>query len=61
MKNKSIGVIAMLLIFAIGNYFRMMEASHVRTVEFLSILVIGVLIGALVCQLFQLRRVRKSI
>ena len=61
MKNKSIGVIAILLLFAIGNYFRMVKDGHIRTVEFLSILVIGVLVGALACQVMQLRRNRTRI
>jgi len=37
----------------IGNYFRMTSTASIRTVEFLSILLMGVLAGVLFAQLFK--------
>lgn len=49
-KRKNIIVIlSILLIISIGNFFRISsEAAHIRTVEFLSIFVIGALAGLLI-------------
>lgn len=43
-------VIIMILTISIGNYFRIIGNEQVRTVEFISILTIGILIGVLVTQ-----------
>lgn len=40
----------MILTISIGNYFRIIGNEQVRTVEFISILTIGILIGVLVTQ-----------
>lgn len=47
-KNISI-IIAVLLVISIGNFFRISsQASNIRTVDFISILAIGVLAGLLI-------------
>lgn len=52
MKNsKFIAITTLLLIISIGNYFRIVSDGTIRTVEFLSILVIGVFAGLLISQL----------
>lgn len=43
----------MILTISIGNYFRIIGNEQVRTVEFISILTIGILIGVLVTQFFR--------
>lgn len=56
MKNKNISVIlAILLILAIGNYFRFISDGSTRLVEFLSIFIIGLLTGLLLTQLMKKR------
>lgn len=54
MKNRKIGIIAILLIISIGNYFRIISDGNIRTVEFLSILAIGILTGVLLTQVFKI-------
>ena len=51
MKNRVIVITAILLIVSIGNYFRIISDGSIRTVEFLSILAIGVLAGVLLTQI----------
>jgi hypothetical protein len=41
------------LIVTIGNYFRTAPNGHVRTVEFISIFVIGALSGILIMQIIS--------
>lgn len=53
MKTPAIGVIAVLLLAAVVNYFFFISNGEVRTVEFLSILAIGMLSGALITALFR--------
>jgi hypothetical protein len=51
MKNRyrRIALLAILLVISIGNFFRISsEAANIRIVDFLSILVIGVLAGLLI-------------
>ncbi len=52
MKNRkiSIGVMSFLLIISISNYMRIAD-GNVRTIEFISILAIGALLGLLLSQL----------
>jgi hypothetical protein len=54
MKNKAIVFTTILLIFSIGNYFRIISDGNIRTVEFLSIFAIGVLAGVLITQVTTL-------
>jgi hypothetical protein len=53
MKNKVIVITAVLLMISIGNYFRIVSDGSIRTVEFLSIFVIGALSGVLITQIFN--------
>lgn len=55
MKNRkiSIGVIAMFLILSITNYIRITDGS-IRTVEFVSVLAIGMLAGLMIQQIITL-------
>lgn len=54
MKNKAIIITAVLLIISIGNYFRIISDSSIRTVEFISIFAIGALAGVLLTQIFKI-------
>lgn len=51
MKNKAIGITAMILIISIGNYYRIISDGSVRAVEFISIWAIGALSGVLIVQI----------
>ena len=51
MKDKSLLIIGLLLIASIGNYIRIIDSGSVRTVEFLSILAIGMLAGVMIGKL----------
>lgn len=53
MKNKTTVLLSVLLILAIGNYMRIVSTGNIRTVEFLSIFIIGVLSGILGLQIFR--------
>jgi len=53
MKNKKIVIPLILLILSAGTYFRLISDGSIRTVEFLSILAIGVLAGILLTQLIK--------
>lgn len=46
--KKRTAVVAIMLIIAIGNYSRIIDQGTIRTVEFLSIFVIGALTAALI-------------
>jgi hypothetical protein len=52
MKNKTILIAAILLIISIGNYFRISD-NNVRTVEFVSILAIGMFAGVLAGEIIK--------
>jgi hypothetical protein len=48
-RNRRIALVAILLAVSIGNFFRISsEAANIRTVDFLSIFVIGALAGLLI-------------
>jgi hypothetical protein len=53
MRNKTIVITTVLLIIAIGNYFRINTDGYIRSVEFLSIFAIGLLAGVLLVQIFK--------
>lgn len=53
MKSKKIVITTILLIFSIGNYFRIISDSSIRTVEFISIFAIGLLTGVLLKLIFK--------
>lgn len=54
------GVIALLLIISIGTYFRIEGHAEVRTILFLSILIMGMLAGVLISDVAHLLRSRKG-
>jgi hypothetical protein len=56
MKNKGLAITAVLLALSIGNYFRIIDEGNVRLVEFVSILVIGILTGILQTSLIKKTR-----
>jgi hypothetical protein len=53
MKNKAIVITAVLLIISLWEYFKVISDGSIRTVEFLSIFVIGVLSGVLLTQIIK--------
>jgi hypothetical protein len=53
MKKNRIMMTGIFLIVTIGNYFRTAPNGHVRTVEFISIFVIGALSGILIMQIIS--------
>jgi hypothetical protein len=53
MKDKSLLIIGILLIASIGNYFRFIDSGNIRSVEFVSILAMGILIGVLIGKVFS--------
>ena len=46
-QNKPLALIAVLLVFSIVNYSRLSGNENIRTIQFLSILAIGMLAGIL--------------
>jgi len=55
MKNRtiSIGTLGILLIISIGNYIRISDGNF-RTVEFISVLAIGMIAGLMIQQIIML-------
>ena len=53
MKNKTIIITAVFLIISLWEYFKIISDGSIRTVEFLSIFVIGVLFGVLLTQIIK--------
>lgn len=53
MKNNKIAITAILLILSIGNCFRVISGSNIRTVELLSIFAAGVIAGILIAQIYN--------
>jgi hypothetical protein len=58
MKTRAAGTAALLLIISAANYVVILKHSHIRAVEFLSILVIGILSGILLTQIIALIKKR---
>ena len=54
------GVLALLLVLSIGNYFRIHNQDNFRPVHFLSIFIIGALSGILISDLVTLFRTKKG-
>lgn len=55
-KRNILIVITVLLVISIGNYFRISPAATVRTVDFVSIFIIGVLAGLLLSQFLPVEK-----
>ena len=53
MEKRKLPIIAILLILSIANYSTIEGAENIRTIEFLSIFVIGVLSGVLLVALIN--------
>lgn len=53
MEKKRRIIMAVLLMLAIGNYSRLKGNDNIRAIQFVSILVIGVLAGLLISELSQ--------
>ncbi len=51
-RNNTLLISAVLLMLAIGNYFRISGNENIRTIQFLSIFAIGMLSGVLLRELF---------
>ena len=51
MQKKRTILIAIMLILSIGNYSRLSGNENVRTIQFLSIFIIGVFLGLLISEL----------
>jgi hypothetical protein len=60
MKKNAIPITAILLLISVGNYFTIISNGKVRAVEFISILAIGALLGALLTQLIFTFKTRKK-
>lgn len=48
--------LAVLLMLSVGNYFRIQGNENIRTIQFLSIFVIGILFGLLVKEVIDVVR-----
>lgn len=48
-RSRRIALIVILLAISIGNFLRMPTAATIRTVDIVSLLAIGTLIGLLIC------------
>jgi hypothetical protein len=51
MKNKATVIFAILLIIAIGNVMRLNKESEIRSVEFVSIFIVGAISAALIASI----------
>lgn len=54
-RRVSLGILALLLIISISNFIRISD-GNIRTVEFLSILAIGMILGLIIYNVFALIR-----
>lgn len=55
-RKRAIGIIIVLLCITAANYWRITSSGNIRTVEFLSIFVMGALFGLLVSQVIALAK-----
>ncbi len=53
MKNKALVFTSIFLMISIGNYFRIVSDSNIRTIDFISIFAIGALSGVLLVQVIK--------
>jgi hypothetical protein len=60
MEKRRTVAIAVMLMLSIGNYTRLAGNENVRTIQFLSIFVIGVLSGLLIRELVAMFRAKKQ-
>lgn len=56
MRKKNIITTAAILVISLGNYFGIIYDGKIRTVEFLSVLAIGVIMGVLLTQIIVVTR-----
>ncbi len=60
MEKKKKVILAILLIIAIGNYSRLSGSENIRTVQFLSIFVMGALSALLINEFFTLFKTKSE-
>jgi hypothetical protein len=60
MEKKKKVILAILLMIAIGNYSRLSGSENIRTVQFLSIFVMGALSALLINEFFTLFKVKRE-
>jgi hypothetical protein len=60
MEKKKKVIIAILLLIAIGNYSRLSGSENIRTVQFLSIFVMGALSALLINEFFTLFKAKRE-
>jgi len=53
MRNRKLPIIAVLLLLSVMNYFRIEGTENIRTIEFISIFVIGMLSGLLLITVLE--------
>ena len=59
MKNKRLVILAVLLMLSIGNFTRIVGNENIRTIQFLSIFVIGALTSLLIREVAEKIKSRK--
>jgi hypothetical protein len=60
MEKKKKVILAILLMIAIGNYSRLSGSENIRTVQFLSIFVMGALSALLINEFFTLFKTKRE-
>jgi hypothetical protein len=60
MEKKRKVILAVLLIIAIGNYSRLSGSENIRTIQFLSIFVMGALSALLINEFFTLFKAKRE-
>jgi hypothetical protein len=60
MEKKRKVILAVLLIIAIGNYSRLSGSENIRTIQFLSIFVMGALSALLINEFFVLFKAKRE-
>ncbi len=60
MEKKRKVILAVLLIIAIGNYSRLSGSENIRTIQFLSIFVMGALSALLINEFFTLFKAKRD-
>ena len=60
MKNKTLYIALILLVFSVGNAIRIFAAGNIRAVDFVSIFVMGVLCGIAGIELLRLLKKREQ-
>ena len=59
-RNKFLITNALIIVIMAGSCFRILSGGSIRTVEFISVLALGILLGAFLTQLFLTKRNKNS-